>query len=109
MSRSLDDINLTDTDDANHTHRSTNSSHSLHQNSSLVNSTRTSNRTAPVSPDTGSDISGVNEDARIVGGQLQGQGGSPWQVSFLLYSDHSPNTIVLLNHTIGKLILLLLW
>ncbi len=94
MSRSLDDIN--------HTHSSTNSSHSLHQNSSLGNSPRTSNRSSPASPDTGSDISGVNEDARIVGGQLQGQGGSPWQVSFLLYSGHSPNTIVLLKHTIVK-------
>ncbi|KAL0175215.1 hypothetical protein M9458_031183, partial [Cirrhinus mrigala] len=83
MSRSLDDINLTDADYANHTHVTTNSSHSLHNNSSLDNSTRSSNQTNPESQDepsdTGSDISGVNEDTRIVGGQLQGQGGSPWQ------------------------------
>ncbi|XP_043086372.1 LOW QUALITY PROTEIN: coagulation factor X [Puntigrus tetrazona] len=84
MSRSLDDVRLTDADYANHTHNSANSSHSLHKNSSLENSTRASNQSAPASPDeppqTGSDISGVNEDARIVGGQLQAQGGSPWQV-----------------------------
>lgn len=85
MSRSLDDISLTDADYANHTHTTANSTHSLHKNSSLVNSTHPANQTQPASPDelsdTGSDISSVNEDTRIVGGQLQGQGGSPWQVS----------------------------
>uniref|UniRef100_A0A9J7YFZ0 Zmp:0000001329 n=2 Tax=Cyprinus carpio TaxID=7962 RepID=A0A9J7YFZ0_CYPCA len=84
MSRSLDDISLTDADYANHTHTAANSTHSLHKNSSLVNSTHPANQTQPASPDelsdTGSDISSVNEDTRIVGGQLQGQGGSPWQV-----------------------------
>ncbi|KAL1260309.1 hypothetical protein QQF64_008136 [Cirrhinus molitorella] len=83
MSRSLDDINLTDADYANHTHTTTNSSYSLHNNSSLDNSTHSSNQTSlcPMrSADTGSDIKWVNEDTRIVGGQLQGQGGSPWQV-----------------------------
>uniref|UniRef100_A0A673MB37 Coagulation factor VIIi n=1 Tax=Sinocyclocheilus rhinocerous TaxID=307959 RepID=A0A673MB37_9TELE len=84
MSRSLDDINLTDADYANHTHTTANSTHSLHKNSSLDNSTHPPNQTESASQDelsdTGSDISGMNEDARIVGGQLQGQGGSPWQV-----------------------------
>ncbi|XP_056112664.1 coagulation factor IX [Rhinichthys klamathensis goyatoka] len=90
MSRSLDDISTTDPDDVNHTHTVTNSSHSLHHNrSSLDNSTLPPNQTTlqqaePASQDelseTGSDITGANEDTRIVGGQLQSQGGSPWQV-----------------------------
>lgn len=90
MTRSLDDISPTDTDSVNHTHTVTDSSHSLHQNrSSLDNSTHLLNQTTvqqakPGSQDeladTESDITGENEDTRIVGGQLQGQGGSPWQV-----------------------------
>lgn len=88
MSRSLDDISTTVTDSVNHTHTVTDSSHSLHQDrSSLNNSTHLPNQTTvqqakPGSQDelSDSDITGANEDTRIVGGQLQGQGGSPWQV-----------------------------
>ncbi|KAK7156000.1 hypothetical protein R3I94_006158 [Phoxinus phoxinus] len=99
MSRSLDlDISTTDPEDVNHTHTVTNSSHSLHHNSSsLDNSTLPPNQTTlqqatPASQDqlseTGSDITGANEDTRIVGGQLQGQGGSPWQVLLRREDEH---------------------
>ncbi|XP_048017077.1 coagulation factor X isoform X2 [Megalobrama amblycephala] len=98
MTRSLDDISTTDTDSVNHTHTVTDSSHSLHQNrSSMNNSTHLPNQTTvqqakPGSQDelddTGSDITGTNEDTRIVGGQLQGQGGSPWQVLLRREDEH---------------------
>lgn len=108
MTRFLDDINPTDpyTDLTNHTHTDhmtrsdltnhtlKNSSHLLHQNTSLNSSHLLTNQTTLTDTATlaifnsswderdpsGSDITDVNEDRRVVGGQLQGQGGSPWQV-----------------------------
>ncbi|KAI7801006.1 putative coagulation factor IX-like [Triplophysa rosa] len=87
---------MTHSDHTNHTHTLKNSSHLLHQNtSSMDNSSHLStNQTRPTDKPTlsifnsswdeldpsGSDITDVNEDRRVVGGQLQGQGGSPWQV-----------------------------
>ncbi|XP_051522223.1 coagulation factor IX [Myxocyprinus asiaticus] len=91
MSRSLlDDISpaYPFTDYINHTHSLGNSSHLLHQNRSTPDNTThlSTNQTTPPAnksvmlhpldelAHSGSDIT------RIVGGQLQGQGGSPWQV-----------------------------
>ncbi|XP_055053535.2 coagulation factor IX [Misgurnus anguillicaudatus] len=84
-------------DHINHTHTLGNSSYLLHQNKSLLvnsshpppNQTRPhtdkpilhkSNHSLVTQTPPENDISDVNEDTRIVGGQLQGQGGSPWQV-----------------------------